>query len=74
MTEWNDNNAHKLADTVNGLRLIEILRKRAPKCKGDTIEARAVSGSEMQGFMNCIEEIEKLCSAQKSGTDPNESL
>lgn len=37
------------------------LANRRPKSKGDTMEARAVSGSEAEGHLGSIEIIKTMC-------------
>lgn len=74
MTDWNEGKSQKLKEAVSSLKLVEILMSKLPKCSGQTIEERAVTGSEQQGFLNCINELKKLCEPPKKTVEKQESI
>lgn len=69
--QWTENDAVKLRTFISDHpKFLRILAKRRPAIKGDTMEARAVTGSDVKGFLDCIDEIEKMQRADYQGDKP----
>lgn len=50
---------------------IEALEQSAPRCTGDTVEERATSGSERQGWQDAVAKIKQLMTdPTRPATDP----
>jgi len=58
---WNQSDAVKLRSFImENPKFIRVLMKRRPKIEGDTMEARAVTGSDVKGFLDCMDAIDSL--------------
>jgi hypothetical protein len=63
LSDWNreDRNlTNQFFSTPTGARFLETLRINAPKCIGSDLEQRALTGTEMQTWMNCINAMATL--------------
>lgn len=59
--KWNQGDAVRLrAFIADNPKFLRVLGKRRPKIEGATMEARAVTGSDVNGFLAAIEVIEEL--------------
>lgn len=59
--EWTQTDAIALRNYIGqNPKFIHRLRKTAPKVKGSTMEERAMTGSELKGRTDTIEEIDKM--------------
>lgn len=69
---WTVTNAVSLRDLIKkNPAFIAVLEQAAPKCEGDTLEKRAVSGAERQGWQNCIAKIKAMMEdPTRNATDP----
>jgi hypothetical protein len=63
----NDPDTWTIADAValrsfvsENPKFIRVLAKRRPKIEGDTMESRAVTGSDVKGFLDCMDVIDAL--------------
>lgn len=58
---WNQSDAVQLRTYIaSHPKFIRVLAKRRPKIDGDTMEARAVTGSDVKGFLDCMDAIDAL--------------
>lgn len=53
---------------------LEELTERAPVCKGATMEERAVSGSERQGWQNAVEHIKQMAKEDNTQVESAEFI
>lgn len=59
--DWSEADAVALrAFITQNPRFLEILKSRIPKVSGTTMQERAMTGSEVKGFFDCIDAIESL--------------
>lgn len=59
--DWTIDDAVALRQFIgNNPKFLRVLNKRRPKIEGVTMEARAVSGSDMNGFLIAIDAIDAL--------------
>lgn len=58
---WSQSDAVKLRNYIlEHPKFMRVLAKRRPKIEGSTMEARAVTGSDVNGFLACMDTIEAL--------------
>lgn len=58
---WSEKDAIALRTFISGNpNFLRAMRARVPEITGTTMEARAVTGSEAQGFINALKAIEQL--------------
>lgn len=68
--EWTQRDAIALRDFIAGNpKFLRVLVKRRPKIEGSTMEARAVTGSDVNGFLLAAEAIETLCLDPHQGVE-----
>jgi len=61
MTDWTLNDAIALRDFLNrNPKFLKVLSERRPKIQGVTMESRAVTGSDANGFLLAVDAIEAL--------------
>lgn len=60
--QWTQDDAIKLRDYIaSHPKFLRVLTKtHRPKIEGNTVEARAVTGSDMNGFLVCIDAIDAM--------------
>lgn len=67
---WTQNDAITLREyTSKNPKFLRVLAKRRPKIEGNTMEARAVTGSDVNGFLSALEAIDSMQRDPNAGTE-----